>query len=79
MTRAQKIEWNRDIVYWWMGYADTYTVQEITRLHLRLTRNRDQMQMDYHPNNGKAVWLGFDPPVHFTIKDIEAYIQQKFI
>lgn len=79
MTPAQRTEWNRQIVYWWYGHVETFEVHAFSDFHLRLTRKRDGLQMDYFPKTGKAVWLGFEKQTYFTIKDMEAYIQKMFL
>lgn len=72
------MDWNRDVVFWNKGFLETFEVEEIQFWHLRLTRNRDGMRMDYFPKTGRAVWLGFTKQTYFLIADIEAYIYNKF-
>lgn len=78
MGEKKYLAWNRDIVFWNLGFLDSFEVEEIAPWHLRLMRNRDGARMDYFPKTGRACWLGFTKQTFFTIRDMDAYINLKF-
>lgn len=69
--------WLRELIHHYADYDGFIEVEELTEFHLRITRVRDGMQMDFYPKSSKGCWLGFKDQKYFFIPDIEQYLLNK--
>lgn len=55
---------------------------EITQFsdeHMRIKHLRDGAEMDFWPHTGKAHWLNMTQNIYFTIQNLDAYLEDKFV
>lgn len=80
MNKEQWKRWNTDILYFLEVEFEKFEVEEFSEIHFRVTRLRDNLEMDFWPSTRKGCWLiPGRKPVSFFIPDLEAYLVKMFI
>lgn len=78
MNKKQLCKWNNQILDYFEALEEI-EVERFSDVHVRITRVQDRRQMDFWTTTNTACWQGFKPLKHFKIKDLDKYIEQKFI
>jgi hypothetical protein len=78
MTKAQRLKWNTDVVFWMCAELD-FEVKKNTEFHFSLFHPK-RGRMDYWPSTSNALWFqknkSYGKP--FRIDDIEQYLMKHF-
>lgn len=78
LNKHQLLVFNHQILDYYEA-NDWIEVERFSDLHVRITRLKDRMKMDFWPSTNGAKWLGMSKSFTFRIQVLDKYLDEKFL